>query len=246
MTTIHVEPKETPSTVKPREIVITREHHAGRLARWSQPVGGPKVVGAALGGMVVTALWIAMFTVGLSVPSLPFRSGLLAVGSSTTPPDAFQINGPLDAIYALTVVCFAYTPTNLVLLCCLASLIGCLGYYATTNGVASHTPPTHPHADDHDLAAGPHSPSRDHPADTLSLRPAISAVMWGFFIYLFLISGTLLAMENPFASTTPEQYLRLAGTASLLAFVVGWQPEVITRLVTQIGRSRISSDKPAQ
>jgi hypothetical protein len=75
------------------------------------------------------------------------------------------------------------------------------------------------------------------------LRPTISAITWGFFIYLFLISGMMLAVENPFSATTPDQYLRLAGTASLFAFVVGWRPELLTRLVAQVGQARMGGEQ---
>jgi hypothetical protein len=124
-------------------------------------------------------------------------------------------------------------------LCCLASLIGCLGYAATNHvGQGGRRDGTVRESGEPSRTAA--RAAKTDPA-VLSLRPAVSAVTWGFFIYLFLISGTLLAVESPFANTTPDQYLRLAGTASLLAFVVGWQPEVLMRLVSQVGASRMGA-----
>lgn len=203
-------------------------HRPRRLAAAVSNIGGKRVVGAALGGLLVTAMWVAMFTVGLAVPSQPFRDGLLAVAATETPAGAYPVDGPFQAIYALVIVAFTYTPTNLVLLCCLASLVGCLGYAATTIP--------------DELAKASHHPDAGKPDEgpMIPLRPAISAVTWGFFIYLFLISGTLIASQNPFSATSPDQYLRLAGTASLLSFVVGWRPEVISRLVSQIGQTRLA------
>lgn len=230
------EPKHEEASPAPRE---------SWFMRWINAVGGPNVAGAAFGGSLVTALWIALFTVGLSVPSQPFRDGLLAVGASTPPPNAYPVTGPASALYALVVTCFSYTPTNLAILCCTASLVGCLGFSAMNrNGNSKHeNADTHEKGEGTDAHAAGKKPTahakHNLAKGSLSLRPAVSAVTWGFFIYLFLISGTLIAVENPFATTSPEQYLRLAGTASLLAFVVGWQPEVLMRLVAQVGTSRI-------
>lgn len=227
-----------------------------RISKMVDPMGGTRIVSAALGGLIATALWIAMFTVGLSVPSQPFRDGLYALAGGTPPAGAFAINGTLDALYALTVIAFCYTPTNLAMLCCLAALVGSLAFSATTAPIvvppAAAQPVDEPSADApaHEtlLVSTTNPPASSSPAakpappdavmSPIPLRPAIAAITSGFFIYLFLISGTLLAVENPFSSTTPDQYLRLAGTASLLAFVVGWKPEVISQLITQVSNTR--------
>ena len=71
-----------------------------------------------------------------------------------------------------------------------------------------------------------------------SLAPAVTAVVWGFFIYLALMSGTIAMSGTPFQNTTPEEYLRMAGVGSLLAFVVGWSPQIVTQMVSQVGSSR--------
>jgi hypothetical protein len=206
-------------------------------------MGGTRIVSAALGGLIATALWIGMFTVGLSVPSQPFRDGLLGLAGSPAP-GAYPVNGGWDAMYALFIIAFSYTPTNLAMLCCLAALVGCLAYTATNQFTTPQKPASDPVLVSTDVmptARPPGLTTHGHHEDTaaIPLRPTISAITWGFFIYLFIISGTLLAVQNPFASTTPDQYLRLAGTASLLAFVVGWRPELITRLVSQVGDSRM-------
>lgn len=221
----------------------------GGLARVVDPMGGGRVVWAALGGLLATALWIAMFTVGLAVPSQPFRDGLLALAGGDAPPGAFRVETAWDAVYALVIIAFCYTPTNLAMLCCLAALVGCLAYAATNSGgpererieetvLVSTDAPSVAHVakvTEVSKESGPVEKSM------IPLRPTISAITWGFFIYLFLISGMMLAVETPFSSTSPDQYLRLAGTASLLAFVVGWRPELLTHLVSQVGRSRITA-----
>lgn len=216
----------TPATDQSRSLpddalVLVEDKPGARrrsIARITAPVGGQRVASAAIGGMIATALWIALFTAGLAVPSQPFRDGLLGLAGGTPPAGAVEITSVWDALRALVVIAMCYTPTNLATLCCMAALIGCLASTATN-------PPSH-------------TPGADEAP--IPLRPAISAITWGFFIYLFMISGMLLAVESPFASTSPDQYLRLAGTASLLAFVVGWRPELISRLVAQVGDSRLS------
>lgn len=208
-----------------------------RLANLVEPMGGPRVVSAALGGLIATSLWIGMFTVGLSVPSSPFRDGLLALAGGEPAPGAFRVNGALDAVYAIVIIAFCYTPTNLAMLCCLAALVGCFAYTATNSYVTPRESQVLVLKGDAD------GESKAAKAEPIPLRPTISAITWGFFIYLFMISGALLAVDNPFAATSPDQYLRLAGMASLLAFVVGWRPELIAKLVTQVGSSRFSGQE---
>jgi hypothetical protein len=212
----------------------------GWFASIARPMGGSRVVGAAMGGLISTVLWIGMFTVGLSVPSQPFRDGLMSLAGGEAPAGAYPVNGPLSAVYALVITAFCYTPTNLAMLCCLAALVGCLAYTATNGCGAFEGEETLLVSTDKPGAGAEAAKAAARAAETIPLRPTISAITWGFFIYLFMISGTLLAVQNPFAATSPDQYLRLAGTASLLAFVVGWRPELITRLVAQVGKSKIA------
>lgn len=174
------------------------------------------------------------------------------------PPGAFGI------LSAVVMSALTYTPTNLALLCCTSALIGCFGRVATwpdgplpAAGTAQasatvHTPatPSAPGAPGKPATDTPVTATADAPTPTPAaasetalasigaLAPAITAIMWGFFIYLAMISGMVAITGEPFANTTPEQYLRLAGAASLFAFVVGWRPQVVTQLVSQVGPGR--------
>jgi hypothetical protein len=56
----------------------------------------------------------------------------------------------------------------------------------------------------------------------------------GLFIYLILISGLLLLGSSPFDNLNQAQYTRLAGTSSLFAFVCGYSPGMLTKLITRI------------
>lgn len=57
--------------------------------------------------------------------------------------------------------------------------------------------------------------------------------MRGFFVYLAILSGLLILISEPFENPSPGQYVRLAGTSSLLWFIVGWQPGVLAGLINR-------------
>jgi hypothetical protein len=59
----------------------------------------------------------------------------------------------------------------------------------------------------------------------------MSAVLRGFFVYLFLMSGLLLLDDAPFSNAGPSQYIRLAGFLSLFSFVVSYQPHLFSALM---------------
>ena len=59
----------------------------------------------------------------------------------------------------------------------------------------------------------------------------MAALVRGFFIFLFFIAGQLIitgAISTPGGaqSTSPDDYTRLAGICSLLAFSVGFKPQI--------------------
>jgi hypothetical protein len=56
----------------------------------------------------------------------------------------------------------------------------------------------------------------------------------GLFIYLVLISGLLLLGTSPFDNLAQAQYTRLAGTSSLFSFMVGYNPKMLSRLISKI------------
>lgn len=174
--------------------------------------------------------------------------------------------GLFTAIGLGLLVTVTFTPTNVAILCCLAALVGCFGRIATATGgmigaiasaQSSMTVGVGSAATGDTSTAAPGSamtvtvgsgattdggglPTVSDPGDIASgtLAPAVAAVMWGFFIYLSAISGLVAITGDPFSSTTPGQYLRLAGAVSLFAFVVGWRPHLLMQLVSQVGPSK--------
>lgn len=235
-------------------IFVEQATPASRMDRVAEALGGGRTAAAAAAGTLVTALWLTLFTIGLSVPSAPYRERLLQLASP-------QVAGPGQpgVIESIVMIAFAYTPTNLAMLCIAAALAGCLGHLATTNDAAaerarhrrirftvvSETPSSEGTASG--PAAGAVTATETSTerelltTETLvsPLAPAITAVTWGFFIYLIILSGTVVLAGDPFKDTSPEQYLRMAGSASLLAFAVGWQPQILAQLVSNIGTTRL-------
>jgi len=53
--------------------------------------------------------------------------------------------------------------------------------------------------------------------------------------YLLFIAGYLVVVpENSLSELTPGQYARLAGAVSAFAFLVGYEPRSISRLLSMI------------
>jgi Na+/melibiose symporter-like transporter len=56
----------------------------------------------------------------------------------------------------------------------------------------------------------------------------------GLFVYFVLVSGILLVGNNPFDNPSQGQYTRLASTASLIAFIAGYSPELFERMASAV------------
>ena len=82
------------------------------------------------------------------------------------------------------------------------------------------------------------TPSWSFPSQTPQLRDVLAcyaaAAMRGFVIYLMFIAGLLLVTTE--AITTPDQgqYVRLAGTISVLSFVAGYDSVMFRRALDRI------------
>ncbi len=202
----------------------------------------------ALAGLALAA-WILMFNAGLLVETIDYRRELAphALGSAIpdspaataaartdsttsneipdnrgtpTPPDAPAggSKGGWATITAYVVPLFCFTPTNLMLLALAAGLIG--GLFSNFAYEAL------PEDDRIRLQA-------EVPHRVVYLQePPISAALRGFVVYLGVIAGVFVVIDDPFGNTTSAQYVRLAGTISIMALVVGYDP---TRLQDWLG-----------
>ena len=113
---------------------------------------------------------------------------------------------PRSFIVALVI----YTPTNLALLTLFA---GCLG------GCVSNIK--------YSMMDDVERQKLSSEESAILCENPLSATIRGFVIYLCLVAGLYAAVDDPFKDSTPGQYARLAGTLSLVAFIVGFDPSRI-------------------
>lgn len=164
-------------------------------------------------GGVALIVWLAIFSCGLLLETDQYRRYLSPEYyqklQATAPqsPATERYSGSTVTAFLVTTIC--YTPTNLVFLTLLAGLLG----GCSSNVVAGVDGKTHPVNDSRSLMYLTESPW--------------SAMMRSFIVYLSVIAGLYFVIDDPFKSPTPAQYMRLVGTLSVLAFVVGYDPSRI-------------------
>ena len=191
------------------------------------------------------ALWISLFTAGILVDSEPYRRVISSQGveemstaasagqatassdplsappqsgSPTAPPEAAAPTGtttadspPTDSVlWAFIVALLCFTPSNLAFLCCLAGVLGAMGRRVV-------------------LSTQRGQGNRDR------TYPLLSALLRSFFVYLTVISGLLVLLENPILGTaSPGQYIRFAGLLSLIGFFVSYDPTMFVALLDRV------------
>jgi hypothetical protein len=172
-------------------------------------------------GFVVLVVWLLLFGGGILVDTEPYRRAISSSGvdaliaeSGATAADAPAAAAPrvnaapaAPIVWAWLVVLSCFVPLNLAWLCVASSTLGAFGNRANLS--------------DDQLAA--------RSLDTSN--PYASALLRGFFVYLFMMSGLLLLDDAPFSNAGPGQYIRLAGFLSLFSFVVSYQPRLFSALI---------------
>jgi hypothetical protein len=179
----------------------------------------------SVAAFLVFGLWLCIFAGGILVDTEPYRVSISSGGAAklrTEPADGtagLSASAPVTApssqaavaapgkITSWAVVLLCFLPLNLVWVCAASSALGAFGNRANLG------------SDQHEKR------SRD------DSNPYLSAVLRGFFAYLFLTSGLLLLDDAPFSHPAPGQYIRLAGFLSLLCFVVSYQPRLFNTLI---------------
>jgi len=182
-------------------------------------------------GSVAMLSWLGFFSAGLLVESVSWRRYLAPVtfekqatiaNASSSPSITKVVKDALtpqneykgSTLYAFFAASACFTPTNLALLALLAGLIG----GCASNVVADAMPPEErANADPQQLKMLEETPW--------------SAAMRSFIVYLCVIAGLYLTVDDPFKDSTSAQYLRLAGLVSALAFVVGYDPSRIQQWI---------------
>jgi hypothetical protein len=189
------------------------------------PVPAPLLL-QGIGSLVI---WFLLFAAGLLVETVEYRlvlaprsvrkqlsdsefkaivdgSPLLQylAASPRTPgePSAFTVT----QAFVGSILCF--TPINLALLTLVAGLVG---------GYSSHIRIETMPPEDLETLRKEHQRRYEYLQE-----PPMTAAMRGFIVYLCIVAGLYVAMDDPFKDPTPSQYIRLAGTLSVLAFMVGY------------------------
>lgn len=177
----------------------------------------------ALGAFAAFVGWLALFAGGILVDTKPYRTSISASGvtalerpetgaaaanaSGAAVPESAGARPVSNKFFAWFVVLTCFLPINLAWVCAAASLLGGYGNRANLS--------------DDDAARR----FRD------TTNPFVSALLRGFFVYLFMTSGLLLLDDSPFSNPAPGQYIRLAGFLSLFSFVVSYQPRLFNVLI---------------
>lgn len=149
--------------------------------------------------------------------SLATWFALLIAGSFIgTEPERAKLagDGPLvEKVLALAVILFCYTGTNIALLCCLASVMG--GLFRRQREEA-----------------------RGRTETTLFPVLILSMVFQGFLIYLVIVAGVIAfgGWRGFVSEPQQDQYIRLAATASLISFMVGYSPSLFNNLLRRLER----------
>jgi len=183
-------------------------------------------------GSAALSSWILIFGAGLLIETEDYRHVLAprSVPLSSIKDKATMSLGPFvltanipsrasagkqesSAIASYFAALLCYTPLNLFFL---ATAAGLTGGYASNIAIATMSKERRA-----TLAS-------EHPRrDFLLQEPPISAAFRGFVVYLFVIGGLYIVLDNPFKDSNASQYIRLAGTISIMAFLVGYDPSRI-------------------
>ena len=105
-----------------------------------------------------------------------------------------------------------YTITNVAILCCLAGIIGACSNLFLIKRTTRENPDQNGE-----------SPNTSN--------PIFVGVLRGFLVYILFIAGVYAAASAPFSAPTAEQYTRMAGTVSLLSFVISFEPSFFKSII---------------
>lgn len=165
-------------------------------------------------GLAIVIIWLIIFISGILINSEPYRNVITGQVQ-----DLSLIGNEPSLFKAWFVVIFSYTPSNLLMLCVFAGMIGAVSRIAklhvTKNGEV------------------------EIPSDKTS--PIMSGVFRGMFIYLLMLSGVLVLDEAALTAPTQDQYARLAGIVSLFCFLISYDPSRFRTLLDR-GFKKMQND----
>lgn len=114
--------------------------------------------------------------------------------------------------FDIWMVFVTYTVTNVAILCCLAGIIG-----STSNLF---------------LILKKKAKNGEYPdGEYNTSNPIFAGILRGFLIYILFLAGVYAGASDPFAMTTAEQYARMAGTVTLLSFIISFEPSFLRSII---------------
>lgn len=166
-------------------------------------------------GIVLAVSWLVVFAVGFSVPTAPHLETLDATHLEAT--------SARTVLKTIVIVIFCSTPTNPGILACLAALLGGISSWIHVDGTAT-----------------------SESDRTASLqRICFAPMLRGFFMYLSLLAGLLLLTTQAITNATQDQYVQLAGTVSVFAFMIGYDPNVFRKLMGRVNGWAVQREERA-
>jgi hypothetical protein len=121
---------------------------------------------------------------------------------------------------ALLAVLLTFTPPNVAILCCVSGVIG-----EQTRRLSRRRE------------------SNLSRVDTAPRGPIASALLRGFCVFIAILAGVLVLSGSQIITPSQDQYVRLAGTGSLLAFLAGFRPRLVAQLLKRVA-SMFGGDSP--
>jgi len=202
-------------------------------------------------GVFTVWTWIALFAAGLLLDSKPYRDALrtshppretttprAAVAQAVLPELPSVDTGPAtvlsserlriqlgEHLESFAAAALLFTPLNAAMLALLAALAG---------GCASRVAHT---GDEIPKDAAPEIQARVERHLRYWNESPMTAMLRGFAVYLAVIAGVYVTGGDPFKQPDSDQYARFAGTLSLLAFVMGYDPTRLQELIEGVPRS---------
>ena len=159
-------------------------------------------------GVTTIFLWLCLFLAGIVVETKSYREAISNHNSVST--------GELVGAWFILLTC--YTVTNIALLACCAGVIGKFSRRSLSFETASINGLT--------------------PAPIATFREVLVfysvAIARGFVIYLMLTGGLILLTTSAVTDSSPDEYIKLAGTVSILAFMAGYDAEIFKHALDRI------------
>ncbi|HSC54949.1 MAG TPA: hypothetical protein VLC98_15050 [Phnomibacter sp.] len=160
-------------------------------------------------GAISCIAWVIVFGLGMLVDSKPFRDRV----ASHFDPSAFFV------------CLIAYTPTNIFMLCLLASIAGGCASRLVVSGAKKML--------EEDAAAKPITDSQIYLVEN-----PFASMLRGMIVYFSFLAGVFVSGSNLLLEPTPQGYTQAAGVISLLSFVVGYDPTVFSNFIKVAGKMK--------